>query len=617
MEISQKSVLTEGPVVKSLMDLTLPMILGMLGMVVFNLADTYFVGKLGKDELAAMSFTFPVIMVIGSIAMGMGIGVAVLVSRAIGEGCQEKVQRLTTDSIILSLLIVLALIIVGMLTIDPVFKFLGATEDILPLIKEYLMIWYPGMIALVIPVVGNSIIRATGDTKTPSKVMLIAAISNIILDPLLIFGLGPIPRLELAGAAIATVCTRSITLFVCLWILFYKEQLLTFKIPSFNKMFISWKQILYIALPSAGSNLLTPAAYSLTTKLIAVYGPSAVAAFGIANRIEGFALMVLWALGASLTPFVGQNWGAKKFNRAELSIKYSQIFSLIWGGIIFIILALTGKLLASIFTDNPEIISTVGLYFLIVPLGYGLQGVLKYASIILSILNKPLHSSILRLCQTFALYIPMAYLGSELFGMKGIFAATSLSFIITGISAYFVLKNNLADSMDYDFMQRVITIEHIEDSPVSLGYWVGSLYRHTQNYIDIALSKYQLKVRTLPFFMTLLKNNGLTEVELAEKLNMSKTITKYAISSLIDLGYIRHEETKENNKKKTGLFTTRKAEDISEDVRNILLEWSNSLSTNLTEKEKETAIILLKKMNANAEVTAEKQALDIYNHDLW
>ena len=146
-----KAKLTSGDVKKSLVRLTLPMMLGMAGMVVFNIADTFFVSQLGTDELAAMSYTFPVIMVVASLALGLGVGVMAVVSRAIGEGNQHKVQRLTTDSLILSIILVGGLVIVGLFTINPLFQFLGAPEKLLPLIKQFMTIWYAGIITVVIP----------------------------------------------------------------------------------------------------------------------------------------------------------------------------------------------------------------------------------------------------------------------------------------------------------------------------------------------------------------------------------------------------------------------------------------------------------------------------------
>ncbi|MBD3308593.1 MATE family efflux transporter, partial [candidate division KSB3 bacterium] len=232
MQARKKASLVEGSVAPLLIKLTIPMIFGVLGMVLFHLVDTYFVGQLGTIELAAMSFTFPIVMIIASISMGLGIGTSAVISRAIGEGDQHRVQRLTTDSLMLSVLVVAGFVVTGLLTITPVFGFLGATPEILPLIRQYMLIWYPGMIAVVIPMVGNHAIRATGDTKTPSMIMLVAVFANMVLDPLLIFGIGPFPRLELAGAALATVCARTTTLCVAVWVLYRRERMLVFELAS-------------------------------------------------------------------------------------------------------------------------------------------------------------------------------------------------------------------------------------------------------------------------------------------------------------------------------------------------------------------------------------------------
>jgi putative MATE family efflux protein len=211
-ERENKAVLVEGPVGRMLINLTAPMILGIVSIVAFNLVDTFFVGQLGIPELAALSYTFPVVLVLGSLAIGLGTGASAVISRAIGEGNEHKVKRLTTDSLILAVLIVAAFAILGLFTIDRVFTMLGAPPNILPLIREYMRIWYIGSICVVVPMVGNSAIRAAGDTRTPGIIMMIAAVVNCIFDPLLIFGIGPFPRLEIAGAAIATVIARTTTL---------------------------------------------------------------------------------------------------------------------------------------------------------------------------------------------------------------------------------------------------------------------------------------------------------------------------------------------------------------------------------------------------------------------
>ena len=443
MKNNNKAQLIEGPVGKILFNMTVPMIFGMVGMVAFNLVDTFFVGQLGTQELAALSFTFPIIMVIGSLAMGIGVGSSAVISKAIGRGDHHMVQRLTTDSLILSLLLVAFFVIIGMLTIEPLFRLLGATPEIVPLIREYMVIWYPGVLFVIIPMVGNNAIRATGDTKTPSVIMLVAVVVNIVLDPILIFGLGPFPMLGLTGAAIATVLARAITLIVALWVLYYRDRMMTFDIPPVKTIIDSWKSILYIGLPVAATRLLSPIAMGIIIALIATYGHEAVAAFGVGIRIEFLAMTVIFALSTVIGPFVGQNLGAARYDRVKLGVKYSNGFSLIWGVVMFALLAVTARPVASIFNDDPVVISIIMLYLWIVPIGYALFGVFQISTITLNVLNKPVPAAILMVIQMFVLYIPLAYVGSYLFGLTGIFGAIVLAYSLTGIASHFVLKRVL------------------------------------------------------------------------------------------------------------------------------------------------------------------------------
>ena len=446
--------LIEGPIQKTLIRLTIPMILGTLGLVIFNLADTYFVGQLGTNQLAALSFTFPVVMVINSIAMGLGIGASAVISHAIGEGNYKKVKRLTTDSLTLSLIFVGFFALFGLFTVHPLFRLLGASGEVLSYISQYMTIWYFGVVFVVIPMVGNNAIRATGDTKTPGLIMVFAAFVNIVLDPILIFGIGPFPRLEIAGAAIATVLARASTLVLSLLVLSFKDKMITIKMPEFRAVVESWKQILYIGLPTATTRIVIPLGAGVILSIVATYGYDAVAGFGVATRIEFFALTVVMSLASVLGPFVGQNWGSGKFDRIKSGMKFSYKFSLIWGLFIFLILAIFGSRIGSFFSDNPNVISVTSLYLLVIPIGYGLYGILVMTTSAMSVLKKPLHAAILTLTQTFLLYIPMAYIGSYFFGLWGVFAALPISYFIASIISNFVLnrivlsreKSNIANS---------------------------------------------------------------------------------------------------------------------------------------------------------------------------
>ncbi len=174
--------LTEGNISKTLLNLSGPMVLGMLGLIIFNLVDTYFVSLLGTTELVAISFTFPVVLVVNSIALGIGQGTASVVSRAAGAKDKTKLVRYATESLTLGVMVVLCFVLIGLLTIEPLFTALGADAQVMPYIKSYMEVWYLGMVFVVIPMVGNNSIRALGDTKSPSLVMVVAAVANSILD---------------------------------------------------------------------------------------------------------------------------------------------------------------------------------------------------------------------------------------------------------------------------------------------------------------------------------------------------------------------------------------------------------------------------------------------------
>ncbi|MCB0094459.1 MAG: MATE family efflux transporter [Caldilineaceae bacterium] len=444
MKNGRRTAMLTAPVGQTLTNLTIPTVFGLLGMVAFNLADTFFVGQLGTQQLAAMSFTFPVVMVVLSIANGIGQGGGALIAHAIGEGDQAKVQRITTDLILLALLIVIVLASVGVLTVEPLFGALGAPPEILALIRQYMFIWYIMIVVVLVPMIGNLAIRATGDAKTPSMVMMVAVVVNFALDPLLIFGWGPIPRLELVGAALATALSRVVTLVYALYVLYVRDEMLTLAWPGWRALLDSWRQILAIGIPAAATNMITPLSMGLITRLVATHGVAAVAAFGVASRIDMLALVVILALGNVLGPFVGQNWGAAEYGRARQGIRLSQQFAVAWGLLMVLLLAPPGRWIAALFNDDPQVVENVVLYLWIVPLSYGLQGVLRLAAYTLNVLNKALYSMMLTLVQMFVLYIPLAYIGSSFMGLPGIFGAATIAHMAAGVIGFWILQQTVA-----------------------------------------------------------------------------------------------------------------------------------------------------------------------------
>ena len=169
-----------GPVGATLIRLAIPMMFGIVSILLFQVVDTFYIGRLGTRELAAISFTFPVVFVVMSAAIGLAVGTTAVISKAIGEGDRHRVKRLTTDGLALAVVVVTALGFAGLAAMRPIFRLMGAGPELMPLIEQYMTIWFVGVGLLVIPMVGNAAIRATGDTKTPSIIMAISGGVNAI-----------------------------------------------------------------------------------------------------------------------------------------------------------------------------------------------------------------------------------------------------------------------------------------------------------------------------------------------------------------------------------------------------------------------------------------------------
>lgn len=431
-----KAKLIEGEVGRTLVNLTIPMLLAVLTMVAFNIVDTYFVGQLGKVELAAMGFTIAIVMLIGSLSQGLGVGVSAVIARAIGEGDFAQVQRLATDGILLALAIVIPISGIGLLTIEPLFTLLGADAEVMPFIRQYMSIWYFGVMFVVVPMVGNATIRATGDMKTPAMIMFFAVGVNITLDPLLIFGYWGFPALGIQGAALATVIARIVTTVAALYVLIKREQMITFVRPSLGELLESWRKILFIGIPAAGTAMLVPISTGVITGLVAGYGNAAVAAYGVGSRLELLALAVVMALSSTLTPFVAQNWGAGKMDRVRLAVRYSVMFAAAWGVGFAILAALFGDPVARIFNEDADVRQVIVTFLLIVPVSYAGQGTLLVASATLNALNRPLHATALMALRLFGLYIPLAAVGAWMIGLNGVFGAATVANFAVGIAAW-------------------------------------------------------------------------------------------------------------------------------------------------------------------------------------
>lgn len=433
--------LVEGNVGRSIRSLMFPMMIGMLSLISYNIVDTYFIGQIGTLELAAISFTFPVSFIVGAIVMAFGIGTSAVCARLFGANEKEQVERVATHAIFLGVLVSAAVIAAGILTIEPVFRLLGADETTMPIIKRYMEIYYLGGVFLVIPMIATSVLRAAGNAKVPAMIMTTCALINIVLDPILIFGFAGIPALNVEGAAIATVLSNAGSMVASLYFVCFKYKIIRFRALWLDQMIDSWKRILHVGLPSLASSLITPITTAFITFQIAQFGQEAVAGFGIASRVEGLSLLAIMALSGAVTPFVGQNFGGQRFDRIQAGITWCYRFSLFYGLFVAATMALLCGFIAGLFTDNQQVIAVATMHMLIVPLSYFALGVSIVVNSAFNAIGQPMPAMWVSLSRTVMVYAPLAFVLAQVWGIPGIFIAAFTANIITGVVGYFWLRH--------------------------------------------------------------------------------------------------------------------------------------------------------------------------------
>jgi len=436
------SVLLTGPVNSTLKNMTIPMMFGLMMLMSFNLVDTFFVSLLGTQALAAFSFTFPVTFILISLAIGLGVGVSAVVGRTLGQKDKIIARQHATVALVLSLIFIYGLALIGLTVLNPIFSALGATVEHIEQITLYMTPWLLGCAVVIMPLIGNSVMRASGDTKTPAKLMALGALINAVLDPLFIFGLGPIEPMGIAGAAIASIIASSVSCLLVMYRLTATYNMLGWGY-SLAQCISSAKQVLVIALPAAASNMMTPIATSIVTAIVASYGSEAVAAFGVGSRIESFAIIVVLALSMSLPPFISQNFGAGQYNRVKQAYFVSIKFVIWWQLAIYLLLMAASKLIAQLFADDPKVVDIIVMYLMIVPITHGLIGLTILSNSSLNALHKPLISLKLNIIRLFVLLVPFVYIGGQISGITGLFVGVAAASGVSGLIAYLTLSRQL------------------------------------------------------------------------------------------------------------------------------------------------------------------------------
>ncbi|MEM7703339.1 MAG: MATE family efflux transporter [Pseudomonadota bacterium] len=436
--------LTTGPITGHLISQTIPGIIGVAAIMSIGLIDAYFIGKLGGDALAAISFIFPITIALGSLGVGVMVGINSMVSRALGEGDTEKAARRANFGMVFAIVIGLTIGVTLYALIDPIFGLMNAPDDVLPLIKLYMAPFALGF-PLQIGIMGLSgVLRAQGEARRSSLINIAYAAANWILDPILITGAFGFEGLGIVGAAYATMIGWGVGVVFGVIMVRQASIPLDFGLLRKGSLVDPAVSILRVGGPAAFSNAINPIGLSILTALIASQGQDAVAGFGAAGRLQSFATVPLLALSGSIGAIVGQNWGAREFGRAREAAIWAGGFCLVWGFGMAILLFAAGEWFATLFTEDPAVIKEFALYMRIAAWGYAGFGLLIVANGILNAVDRASFALTQSILRVFLVMLPFALLLDQEWGSSAIYAAELAANVfgaVTGVALVWWVLN--------------------------------------------------------------------------------------------------------------------------------------------------------------------------------
>lgn len=445
-QTSQRSEdITTKPIGKQLVKLTIPMLYALIAIMSLGLVDSYFISYLGTDQLAAIGFIVPITGVITSLGLGLGMAISSLNSKLIGAGNMSSAARLITDGFYLTGFVALLSVSALMWQLTTIFNAIGADSTTLPHILTYMHIWIFAAPLIMYTMVCASTFRSLGDTTSSAQIAISMTLINLVLDPLLIFGIGPFPEMGMQGAALATVLSVVISCAIGFYKLGVKEKLLLWALPHYIELKSDLKQLLEIAIPAVLANAIVPITAAVLTTIVAKFGTDAVAGYGVGVRIEAVSLIIVYALSSTLPMFIGQNLGANKLDRVYDSIKLAFKFVLLLQLGVFVLLILAANSIASLFSSDANVIQTITNYLWIAPLSYGLCGVVILTNVSMNVLGKPRLALYINILRLVLFYLPLAYLGSLWYGLIGLFVGIALGNCCAYLLAKHLLNKTLSE----------------------------------------------------------------------------------------------------------------------------------------------------------------------------
>ncbi len=425
------------PLGRLLVKLSIPGMLGMLVMALYNIVDTFWVARLGGTAIAALTVNFPLQMIAGAVGIGTGVGVASLVARRLGQARGQEVNDIGGQVIIVPLSSGVVIALVSLLIPRQLLHLFGATEEIAELARAYLTAVAFGFPFLLFTMTANGLYRGLGNTLTPMVIMATSSGINLFLDPLLIFGIGPFPALGVQGAGLATAISQFAASLLSVSYLFSARSGYRIRLPNLRVRYAILVDIAQVGGPTALMHIGQSLVLSIFNWVLGGFGAVAIAAYGLTFRVTMLIFPIVAGVNQGLLPIVGFNFGAKQYRRMWHALKLAAAATSLIGLGIGVLIWIAATPIVQVFTREPELVELTVIAVRLVVLALWLVGPQIMAVSTLQGMGRGTEAMLLNFARQIIFVIPGLLILSHTFGVVGAFAARPvadlLGFLATAI----------------------------------------------------------------------------------------------------------------------------------------------------------------------------------------
>ena len=412
---------------KAVIKLSVPLIAGMFVMVLYNLVDTYFIGRMHDDyQLAAVNLAYPVMMIAIAISNMIGTGASSFIARCLGAGDEGKANHTLTAGVVLTVINSVIVATVGMIFINKIVHVLGAASNTFEYTKQYVAVILIGSIFTMGNYTLGQLLRSEGSVKYSIIGMLAGTVANIILDPIFIFGFG----MQIRGAAIATVLGNALGMVVSALLYIMGKTLLRPSVKYVKPTKEILGEIYLVGIPATLETLLTSVAYVVNNNLAVAYGELTVAAMGVAQKVLSVGNYIYQGFASGTQPIMGYNYGAKNYKRMMEVLKAGVLSVSCTEAVVMAVYGVSAPLLIGIFSDSPQVISIGARVLRTVMLILPFVGAVSMSRMSFQAMGKPFYAFAITLVRQLILYIPLLLILNNRFGFKGMLFAQPVTELI-------------------------------------------------------------------------------------------------------------------------------------------------------------------------------------------